>query len=263
MTNGLILFKRDTLEFSFNDHAKELKELALSGAALVGRVTNAQENKTAVEAQKELRRVISMFEKERKTAKEPLLEAGRALDRAVAGEQEDLDREEGRLSQLVAEFQLAEQRRVNEERRKQQDELDRIERERQAELKRIADEQAAKEAEARKITDEAARKAREAQLKAEAEAAKLRVDEAAAAKSYVESRPIETTRTDGQVVKTDWNIQVTNPYELAKYHPDCVKIEPLLTPIKAALNEGRTIRGITAEKILKAGVRINSRPIEV
>ena len=88
-----------------------------------------------------------------------------------------------------------------------------------------------------------------------------KVEEKAAEASYIESRPVASTRSSGQRVVEDWDIQVVNPYELARLHPDCVKIEPLLTPIKAALNAGRTINGITAKKIVISGVRSAGRKV--
>ncbi len=295
--------------FTFGDTAKELRDLALNGAALIGKVSNAAENQVAVKAQVELKRVMAMFEKSRKALKEPLLEAGRQLDRLVAAESVDLEKEYGRLTNALSEFQLAEQRRVQEEERLQREEIARIEREKQAELKRIADEQAAREAGARRVQAEIDRKAREAQEAAEklaseaknkkqreaaekarveseksaaasrlerekfeaellkqqqaAKAAMARTEETAAAATYVESRPVQATRQAGQVVKTDWEITVTNPWELAKFHPDCVKIEPLLGPIKSALNEGRAVKGIKAEKKTVANVRVGSRPLAI
>lgn len=301
--NSLIIAStRQLPTFELNTFAKEAKTRALEKSALIARVTDHDSKVLAVRAQEELKRQINAIEKARKELKEPILDAGRKLDKLCASESLELEKEFGRVSNVVKEFDDAERRRVAEEERLQREELARIEREKQAELKRIADEQAAQEAEARRIQEEADRKVREAQeaaaklaaeaknkeqreaaerarLKAESEAkaadaererqaAQMRelaaasaaksaaIEEQAAAAAYVESRPIEMTRVAGQVTKTDWEITVTNPYELAKYHPDCVKIEPLLTPIKAALNEGRTVKGIRAEKVIKAGVRV-------
>lgn len=242
--------------FSFNDGAKELKAVALDGAALIGRVRNAADNELAVKAQRSLKEVIALFEKERKRLKEPLLEAGRDLDRTVAAESDELEREHGRITALVSEFQREEQRRVQEERRIQQAEIDRIEREKQAELKRIADEKAAQEAEAAKIKDAAAREARLQQIAATQRQAVIAVEDKAADRTYVESRPIAATRVAGQSVRDDWEIQVVNPYELAKFHPDCVEITPRLSEIKRHLNAGLTIKGIKAEKKLTASVRL-------
>jgi membrane protein involved in colicin uptake len=272
---------------SINDSAKELVEMALNGAALVGKVENAEQNTIAVKAQVELKRLLSLFERERKRLKEPILEAGRAVDRFVSAQIVEIEKEEGRIKNLTSQFQLAEARRVAEEQRKQQEELQRIERERQAELARIAAEQARIEREARaaaaasqRLADEAkSKKQREAAAAAQAEAARKAAEaQAAAAASlaaanavetkaaeqyYIESRPIQATRVAGQTVKTDWEIEVVNPYELARLHPDCVKIEPLMTPIKAALNQGRTVAGITANKVTVANVRTGRQTLAI
>jgi len=184
---------------------------------------------------------------------------------------------------------LAEQRRIREEEELQRRELARINAEAQAELKRIADETARLEREAREAREAAERQAREATNKkqrAEAERARLeaealrkesekaqataaeqvaRVEEKAATAVYAESRPIQATREIGQVVKTDWEITVTNPYDLARCHPDLVKIEPILSGIKARLNEGLEVKGVSARKVTKAGVRagLPQRAIDV
>ena len=256
------------LEFRFGPVALADKEAALAHAALVGAVRTPAENMIAVEAQKEIKRVALAFERERKKLKEPLIEAGRRLDRMVGDETKELDIELGRLSNLTTEFQLAEQRRIREEQEAQARELARIEAEKQAELKRIADEQARVERAAREATNKTEREAA-AKAMAEAEAARnaaeqsaavaavqtARVEATASAATYAESKPITVSRESGQVVKTEWEITVTNPYELAKFHPDCVTITPLLTPIKAALNEGRTVKGVVAKKILTTSVR--------
>ena len=141
------------LEFSFGAVALAEKESALTKAALIGIVRTPEENAAAVDAQKEIKRVALAFERERKKLKEPLIEAGRRLDRVVQTEIVELDKELGRLSNLTTEFQLAEQRRIREEQEAQARELARIEAEKQAELKRIADEQARVEREAREARE--------------------------------------------------------------------------------------------------------------
>lgn len=303
--NSLIIASTRALPtFELNTPAKEAITKALVAAALIGKVVDLDSKLIAVRAQQELKGVITALEKSRVELKEPILIAGRKLDGLIAAEKLPLEKEFGRVSNVVKDFDDSERRRVAEEERLQQLELERIEREKQAELKRIADEQAAREAEARRIQEESDRKVREAQeaaaalaaaatnksqresaerarqealavqaraeverqnreneLRAKSESSAAQsaaISEKAAEQTYIESRPIEMTRVDGQVTKTDWEITVLNPWELAKYHPDCVKIEPLLTPIKAALNEGRTIKGIRAEKIIKAGVRVRA-----
>jgi hypothetical protein len=246
--------------FSIGNDALAQRDEALASAALIGKVANAEQNKLAVAAQKLLKGVSSDFEKARKKLKEPLLEAGRQLDRAVAQAVADVEKEEGRIANLISEFQLAEARRVREEEEAQRRELEKIERAKQEELKRIAAEQAEAERKARETTDAAQRQKLEAEA---AERARIAQDEAirrAAESAAAESKPITATRVEGQVMKKDWEIQVVNPYDLAKFHPDCVKIEPLMAPIKQKLNEGITVKGVTAKPILKAGVRGGSAP---
>ena len=81
-------------------------------------------------------------------------------------------------------------------------------------------------------------------------------DALAQAATLAEARPITATRAVGQQVKSDWDITVINPYELAKFHPDLVNITPRLADIKAALNEGREIKGIKAVRETTPGVSL-------
>jgi len=62
-------------------------------------------------------------------------------------------------------------------------------------------------------------------------------------------------------VKTEWEITVTDKYTLARYHPNCVKITPLLSEIKLLLDEGLPVRGVDAEKVVKASVRTKPNQI--
>lgn len=161
---GMIVVSNRALPlFSVGNQMQVDKEAALTKAALIAKVTGHDSKVIAVRAQQDLKRVISAIEKARKEMKEPLLVAGRQLDTLCATESTELEKEFGRVSNAVKEFDDAERRRVQEEERLQQAELARIEREKQAELDRIAREQAAREAEARRIQEEADRVVREAQ----------------------------------------------------------------------------------------------------
>lgn len=260
------------------------KDAALASSALIGKVTNAADNETAAKARAALKAVHRDFEKARVAMKEPALEYGRAVDRAVAPHKDELDREDGRVAELVREFALNERRRMAEEERLQRAELERIEREKQQELQRIADEQARVEREAREAREAAERLAQAArniktkklaeearleserlqreaektaqQSKAAAEAVEARAGQAA----YYESRPVLPTKARGQSERDDWEVEVTNPYDLAKFHPDCVTITPLIGKVKAALNEGRVLQGVKARKILTVNQRAARTP---
>lgn len=148
--------------FSISQVMEQNKVAVMERCALLGKVTGLATKQQAVDAQKELKRISAGVERARKDAKEPLLQAGRQLDTACAGFVLDVDREFGRISELVREFDDGERRRVAEEERLQREELSRIEREKQAEIERLAQEQREREAEAQRIQAEAQRKAQEA-----------------------------------------------------------------------------------------------------
>lgn len=224
---------------SFTTEANQLKEAALELSALVGRVTNADENSAAVLAQVEIQKIRSLAEKARKAAKEPVLEYGKAIDNAAKQFLAELDEENLRISKLIGDFQALEAAKLRAAERLRQEELNRIEREK----------------------NEALAKAKNHE---ELESTHAHFNEVAAQSAA--AQPIAApVRAEGQVVKTDWEIIVTNPYDLAKFHPSCVNITPRLSEIKQLLAEGVTVKGITANKITKAGVRLGAprQPIEV
>lgn len=301
--NALILAsRRDLPTFEFNVHAKESKAKALEVSALIGKVANGDSKIIAVRAQQQLKGVLNAIEKARKELKEPILEAGRKLDNLCSTESLELEKEFGRVSNLVKEFDDAERRRVAEEERLQREELARIEQEKSAELKRISDEQAAREAEALRVQEESDRKVRQAaeaaaKLAAEATNKKQReaaekarqealhlqslaeverqkqetilreqaaasaaqteaVEEKAGDAAYCAAKPIEITKVSGQRQTVNWVITIEQPFVLAKFHPDLVDIKPRLSDIKAALDEGREIKGIKAVKEHVSGVRL-------
>jgi len=216
--------------FSLTPIAKEQKELALSQAALVGAVRNAAENDVAVEAQKALKAQLNLLEKQRKVFKEPLLVAGRVLDNLVQREVAELEEEYARIGELVAGFQIDEQRRIQEEQRLQAERLAELERQKNAAV--------------------AAAKTPE-----EAEA----ITQQYSSQAYAESRPVPTTRGKGQRLTEDWEVTITNLHELARVFPHCVTITPKMGEIKALLDQGVQVVGVKAEKKLVAGVRTSAK----
>lgn len=166
------------------------KENALATSALIGKVTNREENDAANNARKGLREMFNGLEKQRKRMSDPFIEAQRLLIRVVEPHIDELKQEDARLEMLVKDFTLAEQRRIREEKEAQEREIQRIELEKQAEILRIAREQAAKEeairqeqlAAQRKEREEreaVERQANEAKNKAQREAAEVARIEAA------------------------------------------------------------------------------------
>lgn len=168
----------------------QARDEALAESALIGKVENSHQNEQSAAARKKIKSLLSLFETQRKKLKEPILEAGRQLDRLVDTEREELKREDGRLENLEKDFIRAELRRKAEEEELQRRELERIERQRQEELMRIAREQAEAERKAREAAEAEQRKAREA---AEA-AARL----AAEAKNKKQREAAEAARIEAQ-----------------------------------------------------------------
>lgn len=256
------------------------KDNALATSALIGKVTNREENDAANNARKGLREISGLLDRQRKKLTEPFVEAQRLLIRIVEPHIDELKREDGRLELLVKDFALAEQRRIREEQEAQQRELARIEAERQAELRRIQEEQERKEREAREAREAAERAASEARSKKEREAAakalqeaeaKRKEAEAAAAlaaqeaqlvneqanlSARIESKPVEITRSAGQTTKKVWKITQINDFQLVRARPDLVrKIEWDIVAIKQLLADGVKLPGVTAEEDLSVGVR--------
>ena len=201
---------------------------ALAELAMIGRVSNEQENASAVKAQVQCKEAIDLLEKTRVAIGKPALEFKRKVDDFFAQKKSELQAEMFRSQKLTgsyAQLQIAKQR-AEENARKE--ELSRIEREREAALSKATSHD-------------------------EREQLQAHYNERAA----IESRPPENPlpRPKGQVVRTDWEITVTDPLALARMHPSCVKIEPKLTEIKALLNAGLTLAGVTAVKATTAGVR--------
>lgn len=159
---AIVASRRDLPTYSINAPLLLAKAAALEKSALIGKVSDADSKVLAVRAQMELKRIVNAIEKARKTEKEPLLQAGRALDNLCASESLELEKEFGRVSNVVKEFDDAERRRVMEEERLQREEIARIEREKQAEIVRIEREQKEREEAARKAQEDIDRKAREA-----------------------------------------------------------------------------------------------------
>lgn len=230
MSNTAMIVRADTREVAFTPQAGELKQLALAGAALVARVSNADEQAVAVDALKELQRIIKLTEDSRTAAKAPLLELGRAIDAAAKQFVSEIAEERDRISQLVADYQQLEQARARAEQQRLNAELTALER---ARAEAIA----------------------QAKSHEEIDAINARHDDLVAAQQADNPAPTPP-RTDGMTVRTEWDITIVDVWKLARAHPACVNITPRLSDIKALLDAGVTVAGVRAEKKVVAGVRV-------
>lgn len=274
---ALIRLDWSAQQAAMTEAAAALKSEALDASALVGKVTDATTQETAVEAQKRLANIKALCEKARKAAKAPALDFGRRIDAAAEAFVRDIDDELARVSALIGSYQAlelakqraaeaarqAEERRIQEERR--QAELAAL-RAAESERQRIA----AQEAEVARLAREAKSKAEQAALerqrielerqKALAEAKshddldRINAQASNAQAALAEQPKYEPVRAQGQRVKEEWSVEVTDIWMLARAHPACVKIEPRLTEIKSLLDAGVKVAGVRAEKVVKAGV---------
>lgn len=274
MSDALVVRDDARLSFSYTEAANAMKESALAVGALVGRVSNAEENQIAVNAQGEISRMIAVAEKARVAAKEPILNFGRLIDAQAKQFVEDLKAELLRIAQLTADFQQLEQARVRAAEQARLAEQRKLEDER-----RMAEQAALREAAIakQKLDDEAkavalaASKAKTEEAKKAAEAQRLEVERQqalAVAKSHEELDRInhrhaeqvaelpvaQVQRAVGQRVREDWEITVTDIWLLAKAHPTCVDIKERLSEIKTLLNAGVKVAGVLAKRSIKAGV---------
>lgn len=231
MNDTKALIRRDDarLTVDFTEAALALKASALETAALIGRVSNADEQHAAVASQTEIANLLNLAEKARKTCKEPVLEYGRRIDGAAKDFCAELKEEQVRLATLVGDYQTMELARVRAAEQAEKERLLALEREK-------------------------AREMQQAQSHEQMEAIQERFNERAAAEAPAE--PITPTRAPGQRVSEEWEITVTDIWLLAKAHPMCVKVEPRLVEIKTLLNAGVKVSGVRAEKVVKASVRV-------
>ena len=279
-------------QFALTPEAQERIDNALAAAAIIGKVATVQQQENAVAAQRSLKQLVNDIERVRKQLTEPALAFQRQVMAAAKEATTPLETEYGRLSDLIADFAMQERRRAQEAQekiererreaeakaRKEAEEKERAIRE-QAERERIAAELEAKrkqeefakspeglaQAEAFRLKQQQEAKEREArqaeQLRRiqEQEEARIRAERERAA---LQAQAHAPQKAAGQVLRDDWEITISNPHALAVAHPDCVKIEPRLQVIKAKLDAGIQLPGVSAYKRATSGVRAG-RTIEV
>lgn len=228
MNEQSIMVRDDSkLAISFTPAAESLKSTALESAALIGKVTNADEQLSAVEAAKQITSTLKLAEDARKAVKEPILNYGRAIDDAANKFTTELKDEQMRINRLIGDFQQLEHAKIRAAQQAENDRLSALERER---FKAAA--QATSHDELDRINKEHGDKV---------EAAKVPL--------------VMPTRVEGQIVREEWEVQVSDIWLLAKAHPACVKIEPRLSEIKSLLNAGIKVAGVNATKKTTATVR--------
>ena len=180
---ALIVCPRETLTPIVMAEAEALKEAALAGCALIGKIATKDQNDAAVLAVAEVTALKKQIEKAHKDAKLPYLRVCQSLDETKNKLLDELLSEELRVNTLCGNYRQEEQEKLREAERVRQRELDRIERERIAEERRIAEEAAKvereRQAEARRVEEAAAAERRKLEQEAAAARGKQAKAEAA------------------------------------------------------------------------------------
>lgn len=219
------LIRQDGATVAWSAEALEAREVALAAAGIIAKVTNADEQGEAVEAQKALRLCLKMAEDARETAKRPVLEYGRKIDAAAKEFQAELRAEEMRIARAIGDFQAVEAAKARAAEALRIAELNAIEKARQEQIS-----QAKTVEQVDQINEQASR-----------EAANLPV--------------YQPVREAGQVVKEEWEVTVMDIWALARTYPMCVKVEARMSEIKDLLDQGIKLPGVTAKRVHKSTVR--------
>lgn len=220
---------KDTIVWVAN--AQQLKDEALEKAAVIGRVTNAEEQQAAVDAQKAIALMLKHVEQSRKKVKEPMLVLMKLIDDEAMAPRgkfvKDLCDEDMRIGRMVSDFQALEMAKVRAAQAAENERLLQIERDRQKEL---------------------------AEVKTHDDADKVNMD----FDNKVQQQslpPASIPRVEGQIVKEGWQFEVVDVWALAKAHPTCVNPpEPKRREITAMLEAGIKVVGVKAWKETKASV---------
>lgn len=115
MSADLVLFRADQTGITFAPEAQAMKDAALESGSLIGYVTDAASNQKAVEAMRQLTRVINLCERSRKKAIEPLLDATRRVNAKAKEFARDLEEELERIRSATSDFQSYDWERVRAE----------------------------------------------------------------------------------------------------------------------------------------------------
>lgn len=217
----------------------DFQQLEQAKARAAEKARQLEAERVERERQAELRRIAeeqARVERERQAELRRIAEAEQAAKRA-------LDAERARADQLAREATNAKERAEAEKRRKEMEIRAAKERE-ESERARIELEraQALAASESHKAFD----------------AANERFNNEQAA---VVSAPVAApVRAEGQTVKTDVEITVSDIWLLAKAHPTCVKIEPRIAEIKTLLAAGVKVAGIITKEVTKSSARTAYQP---
>jgi hypothetical protein len=218
------------LSVTWTEEAARLRDEALDLASLIGIVSTPEQQEAAVQAQIAIKTVLKDCEDARVACKQPVLEFGRTIDAQAKAFTVPLNKELERVSAQVRDYVAVQEQQRRAQEALQLAELEAIERKRQEELAKANTIEEIDKIQHR-INDE--------------------VKDA--------SVPLVVVRAEGQVVREDWEITVTDIWALAKAHPNCVQMEVRRSEVKTLLNAGVRPPGIEAKRVQNSGVRVGRR----
>lgn len=231
-TQELSLVIRDDNAVATSEDFDFLKREALIQASQVIAVDDDEQNRIAVEAQLELAAVIKRVKNDHELVKAPYLKICQTLDTTKRTILEELSKEEYRVGLLRGNYETVQLQKKRAAEAAENAKLAEIERQKAAEL-------------AKAQTHD--------QIDAVQEKFDAKVKEQQAQASPILSAP----KPRGSVNKEVWEYEVNDINLLYRAHPTCVKLEALPSEIKALLDAGVAVRGITTpKKVVAAGVRV-------
>lgn len=287
MTNQSLMVRDDVgLTVTLTEEALALRQDALLSAGEIETVDTQLENEAAYKVHEKLDSLAKLVEKSRKSVKEPVLDCGRAIDAAAKEFISPVSRELTRVATLRGNYQQLQIAKAQAEERARAEELAAIERAKLFELDKARAEELARLEQARalerkqqlelaaakNLVDHQAIRERyeiEQRKKAELEQAAIaqrKAIEERAAQEAAMIKPVEgPAELDGEVIRQDWQIEVTDIHALYRSRPSCVKLTPLMSEIRSMLDLGAPMAGVKAERVVRSGVRARSerKAIEV
>lgn len=204
-----------------------MREKALTVARAISIVSNGDDQKQAVEAQYVVADILKLAKTAWEEAKRPLIDYRRKMDDCAKEFIGGLEQEEVRLARAVGDFQAVELAKQRAAQQVENERLLLLEQQRAAEM------------------------AQATSVEQMDEIAQTYCDRA---KAEIPVVPMPR-REQGQQVREDWVIEVTDIWLLARAHPACVKIEPRVQQIKELLNAGVTVAGVRSRREVNAMVR--------
>lgn len=250
--------------------ALEAINSALAKSALVpDEIDTELEQSQAVNAQRDIAALLKEIEKARVSAKQPALDFGRLVDARAKELIKELEPEQMRIAKAVGNYQQRELEKVREAQRRadaERAELECKQREaEEAERKRVWEEEQKRLAEIRKAELEAnaekvraMREAAEAARKKAEEEAKIRAERAA--QELAQVKVVEApVKAEGQSVRKEIRIEITDIWTLAKMHPGLVKIEPRNAEIKEMIRLGHKVAGVRSWEETVSSVRVGKQ----